>query len=124
MSHDPALSQGPVSHRRRVVAVILAHVGSVILAACATPKPGADSTALQAIDTVKPAPPTVQAPDTTATVPPTTTKATKATTGTTKAKTSAKTSAKQKTDSRLGRDSVIRFPGREIPTIPPRKPPQ
>jgi hypothetical protein len=96
-----------------------------VLGSCATPKPNADSTAL-AVDTVKPAPVTVQSPDTTTT---TTTKTTTTTTKTkTKAGTSAKTSAKQKADSHLGRDSVIKFdpndPKRQLPTIPPKKPPQ
>ena len=92
------------------------------LVACATPKPGADSSALLVTDTVKPAPPMVQAPDTTMTTPTSTTTKTK-TKGT-----SAKTSAKQKADSHLGRDSVIKFdptdPRRQLPTIPPQKPPQ
>jgi hypothetical protein len=93
----------------------------VTLVACATPKPGADSTALLATDTVKPAPPIVQAPDSVMTTTTTTT--------TTKTKTKTKgTSAKQKADSHLGRDSVIKFdptdPRRQLPTIPPKKPPQ
>ncbi|HEY8175969.1 MAG TPA: hypothetical protein VIF32_09770 [Gemmatimonadaceae bacterium] len=108
---------------RLAVAVSLA-----ALISCATRKPGADSTAMLATDTVKPAPPsvTVQAPDTTKTAPTSTKTKTKATK--TKTGTSAKTSAKQKADSHLGRDSVIKFdpsdPRRQLPTIPPKKPPQ
>ena len=94
-----------------------------LFGACATPKSNADSTAL-AVDTVKPAPAAVQSSETT-----TTTKTTTTTTKTkTKAGTSAKTSAKQKADAHLGRDSVIKFdpndPRRQLPTIPPKKPPQ
>ena len=47
---------------------------------------------------------------------------------TTAKRASSKTSAKQKSDSILGRDSVIKFdprdPRRQLPTIPPKKPPQ
>jgi hypothetical protein len=95
------------------------------LGACATPKSGADSTALLTTDTVKPAPAVVLAPDTTKTT--STSTKTKATKTKTKARTSAKTSTQQKTDSSLGRDSVIRFPKRPgsiLPTVPPKKPPQ
>ena len=99
------------------------------LTACATRKPSADSTAALTPDTVKPAPVAMQ-------MSPDTAKATRAKTGaktsakskTTTKRASTKTSAKQKSDSILGRDSVIRFdpkdPRRQLPTIPPKKPPQ
>ena len=99
------------------------------LSACATRKPSADSSAALTPDTVKPVPVAMQAS-------PDTAKATRAKTGakaskkskTNTKRTSSKTSAKQKSDSILGRDSVIRFdpkdPRRQLPTIPPKKPPQ
>ena len=98
------------------------------LAACATPKPEADSTATLTVDTVKPASVALQAPET-AKAPGTRTKAKTSTKSkTTTKRTASKTSAKQKSDSILGRDSVIRFdpkdPRRQLPTIPPKKPPQ
>lgn len=123
-SRFSALGPVPALRREWVLLPTVLLFGAIV--ACATPKPGADSTAMLATDTVKPAPPsvTVQAPDTTKTAPTSTkTKATKTKTGT-----SAKTSAKQRADSHLGRDSVIKFdpsdPRRQLPTIPPKKPPQ
>ena len=97
------------------------------LAACATKKSNEDSSAaLAPPDTMKPAPVAMQLPDTTKKGASTGAK----TTGskTTRKQASSKTSVKQKSDSHLGRDSVIKFdprdPRRQLPTIPPKKPPQ
>jgi len=100
------------------------------LASCATPKPNADSSAALTTDTLKAAPVAMQAPDTTKAMSATTGATTKAKTTAKRrsSKTSSKTTAKQNADTHLGRDSVIKFdprdPRRQLPTIPPKKPPQ
>ena len=92
-------------------------------AACASPKQNADTTQAMAVDTVQPAMASTQAAETTKT-------ATVSTTTTTTKKTSSKTiSAKTAKDTaHLGRDSAIKIdtrdPRRQLPTIPPQKPPQ
>ena len=106
-----------------LVYVLIASTATLV--ACVTPKSKADSSAaLTPPDTVKPAPVAMQLPDTTKKGAST---AAQSSSKTTK-RTSAKTTTKQKSDSHLGRDSVIRFdprdPRRQLPTIPPKKPPQ
>jgi len=99
----------------------------VALVGCATKKPAADSSAaLAPPDTMKPAPVAMQAADTTkagATIG-----AKKTSSKSTKKRAASKTASKQTKDTHLGRDSVIKFdprdPRRQLPTIPPKKPPE
>ena len=105
--------------------------GLCLLVACAPGRERSDSAgALAAVDTLKPAT-VVAAPDTTAARADSTKRAstpatkTKSTATATKTKTPAATT---RDTAHLGRDSVImsnpRDPRRQIPTVPPKKPPQ
>ena len=97
------------------------------LGACASPKPGTDTTDATGLDTLKPAMASMQAPDTVKPAPAVTKTTTKRTSTTT---TSTKTTSTKsvKDTAHLGRDSAIKIdtrdPRRQLPTIPPQKPPQ